>query len=446
MKARETLPPGFSAGIPLGEGGQARTWLAWQDDPGRWVVVKTDPRDRGELRAEAELLERLPGAPVPALLAKDMESAHPWIAMSWIDGVRLDALPPDLEDAERLTLVAAAARSVGALHSRSVVHGDLSPANLLALPNGEVLLVDLGMASFGDSRLRGTWETISPERLRGKPASPASDVFALGVLALRLMGRLPPAWTSSREEWTSAVLDDALPALASDIPALARAVDASPENRPSALDLASEVVRRGTSWPNERLRRKAQADLDALFRDAIAAGVKFRRWNDAWRWQRERIERSDDPETLLPDLGRYAREREAHGRRHMPWLAAAVVVLLVCGGLCAYLVVARKPVPAANPASLARETAPWDDPGPFWTSSATEVFPLPAPPPGASLRVDGLPTDMPANGILLLSPGRHRIQMRDAVGVALLDTIWLGPKSTEAPIPGPVTHTEPRKP
>lgn len=446
MKTRESLPDGFSAGIPLGEGGQARTWLAWRDDPGRWVVVKTDPRDRGELRAEAELLERLPGAPVPALLAKDMESAHPWIAMSWIDGVRLDALPPDLEDAERLTLVAAAARSVAALHGRSVVHGDLSPANLLALPNGEVLLVDLGMASFGDSRLHGTWETISPERLRGKPASPASDVFALGVLALRLMGRLPQAWTSSREEWTSAVLDDALPALTTDIPMLARAVDASPENRPGALELASELARSGTSWPVERLRRKAQSDLDALLRDAIAGGVRFRRWSDAWRWQRERIERSDDPETLLPDLGRYAREREAHTRRHMPWLAAAIALLVGSGALCGYLVLARKPLPAAPSAPRSRETTPWDDPGPFWTSSATEVFPLPAPPPGASLRVDGLPTDMPSNGILLLSPGRHRIQMRDAVGVAFLDTIWLGPRGDEAAIPHPLPRTEPPKP
>ena len=437
---RNRLPPDFSAAVSLGEGGQARTWLAWQEDPGRWVVIKTDPRDRGELRAEAELLERLPGAPVPALLAKDLETHRPWIAMSWIDGVRLDSLPTDLDDTEILSLVSAAARSVGALHSRSIVHGDLSPANLLALPTGEVLAVDLGMASFGEAHLGGTWETFSPERLQGKPASPASDIFALGVLTLRLLGRLPEPWTSSREEWTLAVLEEALPALAHDIPILARAVDALPENRPSAIGLAQGLGVLGGSWPHERLRRKAQADLDVLLRQAIEEGIKSKNWNDAWRWQRERIERSEDPEPLLPDLGRFAREREAHSRRHLPWLALAGFLALASAVLgFTYFQKHKAVVAPAHPDST--ESVHWEDPRLAWPSNPVESFKLPSPPPGASLQVDGLPTDMPLDGILLLSRGRHRIQLRDAVGIPFLDTIWLGARAI-ARAPGiPPSHT-----
>jgi aminoglycoside phosphotransferase len=97
MNPGSSLPKGFSAPISLGEGGQARTWLAWQDQPGRWVVVKNDPKDRGELRAEADLLARLSGAPVPSLLDKDLDAPKPWIAMDWIDGLRLDRLPQDFE-------------------------------------------------------------------------------------------------------------------------------------------------------------------------------------------------------------------------------------------------------------------------------------------------------------------------------------------------------------
>jgi len=421
---KRSAPKGFSAGLPLGGGGQARTWLAWQDVPGRWVVVKTDPRDVGELRAEADLLERLPGAPVPALLDKDLDGSRPWIAMSWIDGVGLDAPPADLDDEERLTLVGAAARSVAALHSRGVVHGDLSPANLLALPGGEVLAVDLGMSSIGDVPLQGTWETFSPERLEGRSASPASDVFALGVLGLRLLGRIPEAWTTSREEWTLAVLEEGLASLVPDLPLLARAVDLRPENRPSAQELAAGLAPLAAPWPRERLRRLAQERLDHLLTQAIHRAEATRDWNDAWRWQRERLERSDDPESLLPDLGRFARMRATSGRHpRLPWILGAAAILLVA--LAATLWWTRPRAESAS-APPVREPPSWDDPSHPFGATAVETFPLPPAPPGASLRVDGLPTDMPDGGRILLGAGRHRIQLRDAVGLMLLDTIWLG--------------------
>lgn len=424
MSSKPSLPRGFSAPISLGEGGQARTWLAWQDQPGRWVVVKNDPKDRGELATEADLISRLSGAPVPSLLDKDLDSTRPWIAMDWIDGLRLDRLPQDLEPPEILAIVSAAARTVSLLHNRGVVHGDLSPANLLALPSGEVLAVDLGMASFGAVRLQGSWETISPERLQGNPASPASDVFSLGVLALRLLRRLPPSWTSSRQEWTHAVLEDALPELARDIPCLSQAVASSPDQRPSASDLARLLASRAEAWPGERLRRKGAEDLDSTLARAIEEAVRLRRWSWAWRWQRERIERADDPEPLLPELGRFARERDRANGSRRPWLLAGIGSVVVAA-VAAFLM-ATDDIPTPAPRSIApTRDSTWQSDGPSWISSQTEIFPLPAAPPGGSLRVDGLPTDMPLDGLLLLSRGRHRIQMRDAVGVLLLDTIWL---------------------
>lgn len=437
MSASGRLPRGFSAPVSLGEGGQARTWLAWQEQPGRWVVVKNDPKDRGELRAEADLLSRLSGAPVPSLLDKDLDGPHPWIAMDWIDGLRLDRLPGNLETAEILAVVAAAARTVSLLHNRGVVHGDLSPANLLALPSGEVLAVDLGLASFGDARVQGSWETISPERLQGNPASPASDVFSLGVLALRLLGRLPPSWTSSRQEWTLAVLEEALPELARDIPCLARAVAPSPDQRPGAAELARELSGLADPWPGERLRRRSTEELDLLLQRSIAEAARLRQWSWAWRWQRERIERADDPEPLLPDLGRFARERERSGVRRRPWILAGI------GGIAlataAYLAFpdAKRAAPAPRGGPILRDSS-WVPREQEWSLAQTLAFPLPAAPPGGSLRVDGLPTDMPPDGLLLLSRGRHHIQMRDAVGVLLLDTIWL----TEAPAAQPSPSAE----
>lgn len=424
MSSNPSLPRGFSAPISLGEGGQARTWLAWQDQPGRWVVIKNDPKDRGELRTEADLLARLSGAPVPSLLDKDLDASRPWIAMDWIDGLRLDRLPNDLEAPEILAIVSAAARTIALLHNRAVVHGDLSPANLLALPSGEVLAVDLGMASFGAARLQGSWETISPERLQGNPASPASDVFSLGVLALRLMHRLPESWTSSRQEWSLAVLEDALPELARDIPCLAQAVASAPDQRPTASDLAQLLGSQAAAWPGERLRRKSAAEFDTLLQVAIEDAERQRRWNWAWRWQRERIERADDPEPLLPDLGRFARERERTNGTRRPLLLAGIGSVVVASVAAFLLATEDRPNHAPRTSATSRDSN-WEPDGASWISTQTEIFPLPAAPPGGSLRVDGLPTDMPLDGLLLLSRGRHRIQMRDAVGVLLLDTIWL---------------------
>jgi serine/threonine protein kinase len=433
-------PQGFSAGVPLGGGGQARTWLAWQDVPGRWVVVKTDPRDPHELRAEAELLERLPGAPVPALLDKNLESTRPWIAMSWIDGVPLDDLPSDLDTTERLALLSSSARTVASLHTRGVVHGDLSMANLLAIPTGEVLAIDLGMASIGDLPLQGTWETLSPERLAGRPATPASDVFALGVLCLRLLGRLPEAWIATREEWTSAVLEEGLSSLASDLPAVARAVDLNPQCRPTALELSGSLGSRPQDWPREGLRRHAWSRLENLLTQAIRQAEASAAWSDAWRWQRERLERSDDPEVLLPDLGKYARLRTSSRRPPTVWILLGSVLL----ALAAAIVLIVRPHDRTSDASLraAPRNPGWEDPSHPFGPTAVESFPLPSLPPGASLRVDGLPTDMPTGGRLLLGTGRHRIQLRDAVGLLILDTVWLGEVHASPALPP--NHEDPR--
>jgi hypothetical protein len=56
--------------------------------------------------------------------------------------------------------------------------------------------------------------------------------------------------------------------------------------------------------------------------------------------------------------------------------------------------------------------------------------------------VDGLPTDMPTGGRLLLGTGRHRIQLRDAVGLLILDTVWLGEVRASPDLPP--NHEDPR--
>ncbi len=84
-------------------------------------------------------------------------------------------------------------------HAKGIVHRDLKPENILVTPDGTVKLTDMGLArAFGDARatragaVTGTVQYLSPEQIRGEPADPRSDLYALGIVTYELLtGRLP---------------------------------------------------------------------------------------------------------------------------------------------------------------------------------------------------------------------------------------------------------------
>ena len=98
-----------------------------------------------------------------------------------------------------LDIVGQAAVAVGAAHRAGLVHRDIKPANLLVGPDGTVKVTDLGVAQpLGEGQndqgelLVGTAGYLSPEQASGQPATAASDLYALGVVAYEcLAGRRP---------------------------------------------------------------------------------------------------------------------------------------------------------------------------------------------------------------------------------------------------------------
>jgi serine/threonine-protein kinase len=104
-----------------------------------------------------------------------------------------------LHPARSMDIVAQAASGLHAAHQAGLVHRDIKPANLLLAPGGIVKITDFGIAHAADSapvtrtgQMVGTPGYLAPERVAGAPARPASDVYALGVVAYECLAGGPP--------------------------------------------------------------------------------------------------------------------------------------------------------------------------------------------------------------------------------------------------------------
>jgi non-specific serine/threonine protein kinase len=126
-----------------------------------------------------------------------------FIAMEWLSGGSLlDHLRQNifLEWRDATTAIRDAAAGLAAAHAAGIMHRDIKPSNLMRSSNGVVKLVDFGLArSFeGPSDLTqrgsilGTPMYLSPEQCQGEPATPSSDVYALGCTLYHLLTSRPP--------------------------------------------------------------------------------------------------------------------------------------------------------------------------------------------------------------------------------------------------------------
>lgn len=192
----------------------------------------------------------------------DAVGGRPYIALELVPGedlrriiappaTRDDPSPPRavLPRPRTLAIAIAAADGAAHLHACGFIHGDINPGNLVvdAQPSGDrTVLIDLGVARpTGEAgTVRGTHAYMAPEQVRGGAWTPATDVFALGVVlwelvaGKRLFHRGPP-WLSM-----AAVVEDTAPALPD--PALDTVVRAAlakdPDQRTAtAAELAAQL-------------------------------------------------------------------------------------------------------------------------------------------------------------------------------------------------------------
>lgn len=164
-------------------------------------------------RLERQILARLQHRNIATLLDGGVTAeGQPWFAMEFVEGRPIDRYADDerLTVDERLRLFQDVCRALVYAHGALVVHRDLKPDNILTTAEGEVRLLDFGIAKLiaedaeGDAETEGTNllaltpAYASPEQVRGEPIGTATDVYSLGVILYELLTGTRPYELSSR--------------------------------------------------------------------------------------------------------------------------------------------------------------------------------------------------------------------------------------------------------
>lgn len=157
----------------------------------------------GRFQREEEILRRLNHPNIIRVLTPRQKSRM-YIAMEYVDGVSLRAMMQDkgpLDIAQGLDLARQVCSVLAYIHGQGVVHRDLKPENILVTENGQVKIMDFGIA-LDESARRLTWSGVSstigtpdymaPEQVSGRRGDVHADIYALGTILYEMLtGNLP---------------------------------------------------------------------------------------------------------------------------------------------------------------------------------------------------------------------------------------------------------------
>lgn len=247
---------------PLGQGGMGAVWLAERTDGSlkREVALKLpnsgwNPALAERMLRERDILASLTHAHIARLYDAGFdERGRPYLALEYVDGRPIDQFVRTQAPPVRaiVALLLQVTDAVAHAHNRLVIHRDLKPSNILVDAQGQVRLLDFGIAKLvqGErteetalTRAAGhvlTPEYASPEQVSGAPLTTSSDVYSLGVVAYELLAGCRPY---RLKRGTLAELEEAI-------------AQADP---PRASEVAADPAR----------RKALRGDLDAILNKAL---------------------------------------------------------------------------------------------------------------------------------------------------------------------------------
>ncbi len=196
---------------PLGQGGEATVFQGKDLESDHPVVLKfLDPTKLGEvaaferLRREVAIGRLLQHPGIPRLLEAREDARPPFLVLEYPDGQSLRTIIDEshpLLVARAVQMVTSLTEVVAYCHRHRVYHRDLKPENILVAGDGQVKIIDFGIALLegaprvtwrGFSGLVGTPEYMAPEQIRGERGGPETDVYALGLILYELLAGHPP--------------------------------------------------------------------------------------------------------------------------------------------------------------------------------------------------------------------------------------------------------------
>ena len=216
-------------------GGMGEVWKATDKVIGRTVAIKIlkeeyfgDPGFRERFRAEARHAALVNHEGIANVFDYGEEEGKAYLVMEMVPGEALSTilerekvLPPE----RVLSIIWQTAQALHQAHQAGLVHRDIKPGNLLITPEGQVKITDFGISRVTDQvpltatgQVMGTVQYLAPEQASGKPASPATDIYSLGIVAYEALSGRRPFRGESQVSIAMAHIKEAPPELPGTIP------------------------------------------------------------------------------------------------------------------------------------------------------------------------------------------------------------------------------------
>ena len=301
----------------LGRGGMAMVYAGRDRRLDRQVAVKvvpvavTEPVGRARFVREARSAAGLCHPNAVAVFDAGEADGYLYIVMELVEGrslatVLAESEPLDL--AQATAIAASVLAALGQAHSAGIVHRDVKPSNIMVSYGGVVKLLDFGIARRLDDlagevtaagEIVGTPKYLAPEQIEGRPTSPATDVYAVGVVLYEMLAGVAPfngdSPVATALAHTTAPVPD-VRALRPDVP----------------NGLAMAIGRAMAKDPVDRFADAAE--MQTALTETSTASTRVLRTSEV----------ASEPTQVLPSDG-YGR------RRRRPWWLIGVAALAVAG-------------------------------------------------------------------------------------------------------------------
>jgi serine/threonine protein kinase/tetratricopeptide (TPR) repeat protein len=362
----------------IGHGGMGAVYLARRtDDFEHSVAIKMIRRGMDSdlvvrrFRHERQILASLNHPHIARLFdGGSAPEGLPYFVMEYVAGTPIDRYADDhrLTTSGRLRLCLAVLDAVQHAHDHHIVHRDLKPSNVLVTVDGQPKLLDFGIAKIFDAEADGdstmtslarpmTPDYASPEQILGHPITPATDVYALGLLLYELLtGHKPFRFTAHTPEEKSRAICEQDPERPSTAIGRTEATKLASGTAETRTPFSVSATRDGSP---DALRNQLSGPLDAIVMKALRKDPAARYATVAALAEDVRRLLDERPVAAGRDEWRYRSGRFL--RRHRPAMAVAALILAavaLTAVVASRWTAASKPAPVSGAAKASTMQSP----------------------------------------------------------------------------------------